>query len=278
MGLQVQSFKGTITGNVVMKVQDFGHFDGPLVLFGGVYSNQQAFLALIEAIGGRDAICTGDIVGYCAEPNETVARFSAEDYWSVAGTCERQLVEGREDCGFRTDVDGAGRVLSRGWWPFLLKTATPDVVTWLHNLPDIGLFVHQGRRYAVLHAGATLNSRFIWPSTDEADFLHEIRALEDVVGAVDGIVAGHSGIAFQRVIDGRQWINAGAVGMPPHDGRSETRYAVLDRGEVTFERLSYDVGSAVVAMKAAGLTQGYEVALGTGVWPSEDVLPDALRR
>lgn len=261
-----------------MKVQDFGHFNGPVVLFGGVYSNQQALLALIDAIGGRDAICTGDIVGFCGEPNETVARLSAEDYWSVAGNYERQLAEGREDCGCGFEDRSAGSILSRGWWPILLKTAAPDAVTWLNNLPDVGLFMHHGRRYAVLHAGATSNSRFIWPSTDEADFLHEVRALEKIVGAVDGIVSGHSGIAFQRVIDGRQWINAGAVGMPPHDGRVETRYAVLNNADVTFQRLSYDVGSAVAAMKAAGMVQGYEVALQTGIWPSEDDLPDALKR
>ncbi|MBT8413551.1 MAG: metallophosphoesterase family protein, partial [Boseongicola sp.] len=256
-----------------MKVQDFGHFDGPVVLFGGVYSNRQALLALIDATAGRDAICTGDIVGYCAEPNEAAALVSAEAYWSIAGNCERQLADGSEDCGCGFEDGSACSVLSRDWWSFLLKTATPDVVTWLHNLPDIGLFTQHGRRYAVLHGGATFNSKFIWPTTDEADFLYEIAALEQIVGAVDGIVAGHSGIAFQRVIDGRQWINAGAVGMPPHDGRPETRYAVLKNGDVTFERLSYDVDAAVAAMKAAGLVQGYEATLKTGIWPSEDVLP-----
>jgi hypothetical protein len=42
--------------------------------------------------------------------------------------------------------------------------------------------------------------------------------------------------------------------------------------------LSYDVDSAVKDMKDAGLTQGYHRALSSGVWPSEDVLPQALRR
>ena len=278
MGPQVQPFKGAFAGYVAMKVQDFGHFDDPLVLFGGVHSNCHALLALKDAIAGRDAICTGDIVGFCGQPNETTDLFSAEDYWSIAGSCERQLADGSEDCGSGFEDGSACSILARAWWPFLLKTATPDVVTWLHNLPEIGLFMHQGRRYAVLHGGATSNSRFIWPTTDEADFRHEISALEARVGVVDGIVAGHAGIAFQRVIDGRQWINAGAVGVPPHDGRPQTRYAVLDGGEVTFERLSYDVEAAVAAMKAAGLVQGYEIALETGVWPSEDVLPDALKR
>ena len=278
MGADVHPFKGPFSGYVAMKVQDLGRFDGPVVLFGGVYSNEHALLALIKAIGGRDAICTGDIVGYCAAPNTATALFSAEDYWSVAGNCERQLADGSEDCGCGFDDGSACSILSQDWWPYLLKTATPDVVTWLHNLPDIGIFTHCGRRFAVLHGGATSNSRFLWPSTDEADFVHEIEALEANVGAVDGIVAGHSGIAFHRWIDGRQWINAGAIGMPPHDGRAETRYAVLASGEVTFERLSYDHEAAAIAMQNAGITQGYEKTLQSGIWPSEDILPDALRR
>ena len=50
-----------------MKVQDFGVFEGPLVLFGGVYSNLQALEALIAEVGERPAICTGDVVAYCAD-------------------------------------------------------------------------------------------------------------------------------------------------------------------------------------------------------------------
>ncbi|MBT8460078.1 MAG: metallophosphoesterase [Boseongicola sp.] len=261
-----------------MKVQDFGHFDGPVVLFGGIYSNKQALLAMRDAIGRRTAVCTGGIVGFCADPNESSAIFREEDFWSVAGNSERQLAVGSEDRSFGFEAESTCSALARDWWAYLLKTATPDVVTWLHNLPDFGIFQHQGRRYAVLHGGASSVSRFLWPSTDASDFTHEIRLLESEIGAVDGVVAGHSGIAFHRWIDGRHWINAGAIGMPPHDGRRETRYAVLHNCDITFERLSYDASAAANAMRRVGLTQGYEKALESGIWPSEDILPDELRR
>ena len=55
MGPQVQPFKGTLIGYVAMKVQDFGHFDGPVALFGGVYSNQQALLGF--GTGDFRALC-----------------------------------------------------------------------------------------------------------------------------------------------------------------------------------------------------------------------------
>ena len=80
------------------------------------------------------------------------------------------------------------------------------------------------------------------------------------------------------MVGGKHWINTGAIGLPPHDGRPETRYATLSDGEVTFQRLSYDHDTAFARMRAAGLTQGYHQTLNTGLWPSEDVLPEELRR
>jgi len=38
------------------------------------------------------------------------------------------------------------------------------------------------------------------------------------------------------------------------------------------------MATAAEAMIAAGLTQGYETALLTGYWPSEDILPLELRK
>lgn len=261
-----------------MQHQDFGHLDGPVVLFGGPYSNQQATEALIAAVDGRVAICTGDIVGYCAAPNETAAQLAGEDFFCIAGNCERQLWDGTDDCGCGFEEGSTCDRLSSGWWPWLVKTAGAHEVTWLNDLPDLGSFVHDSRRYGVLHGGATENNLFLWPSSSDQDFANQIAALEERIGAVDGIIAGHSGLAFHRRIGRHDWINAGAIGLPPHDGRPRTRYAVLEDGQVTFHRLDYDHEAARHAMETAGLTQGYHETLTTGLWPSEDVLPAELRR
>ena len=259
-------------------VRDFGHFDAPVVLFGGIYSNLHALEALIKAVGDGPAISTGDLVAYAALPSETVARFRALGWPTIAGNCERQIADGAEECGCGFDDGSACDLLSRGWYPHALTAIGADDRDWMAVLPDIGTFVQKGRRYAVIHGGASDIARFIWPTTVQADFETEIALVENAVGAVDGIVAGHSGIAFHRMIGRHQWINAGAVGLPPHDGRSETRFAVLDAGDVVIHRLSYDHEAARVAMEKAGLTQGYHEALTSGIWPSEDVLPTELRR
>lgn len=261
-----------------MRVRDFGHMDEPVVLFGGPYSNLQALEAMAEVIGEGPAICTGDVVAYCAEPRATVNLMRALAVPCIAGNCERQLAEGLEDCGCGFEGGSACDLLSRGWFPWLRSACDADTLSWFADLPEIGLFTQKGRRYAVIHGGATDISRFLWPSSPGELFLEEITALERRLGKIDGVVAGHCGIAFHRRIDGYQWINAGVIGKPPHDGRPETRYARLTDGEVVIERLAYDHRAARAAMEAAGLTQGYHETLTTGLWPSEDVLPDALRR
>ncbi|NNL72843.1 MAG: metallophosphoesterase [Silicimonas sp.] len=261
-----------------MRHHDFGHLDGPVVLFGGAYSNLQATLALFEAAGSRDMVSTGDLVAYCADPVATVTAFLGEDCRGIAGNCERQLADGADDCGCGFGDGSACDLLSRGWYSYLRRTITDEAIDDLSRLPDIGSFEHQGRRYAVIHGGATAINRYIWPSSQDSVFREEINAIEAAIGPVDGIVAGHCGIAFQRLIGKHHWINAGAIGLPPHDGRPETRHAVLDGGEVTMHRLHYDHAAARDAMERVGLTQGYHETLETGIWPSEDVLPPELRR
>lgn len=261
-----------------MRVADFGRMDGQVLLFGGPYSNLAALEALGEVIDEGYAVCTGDIVAYCAEPNETTNLMRALNIPTIAGNCERQIATGALDCGCGFETGTECDLLSKGWYEFLSSACDTDTVAWLSDLPELATFEHHGKRYAVIHGGATDISKFIWPDSAEEVFLEEITALEAVLGKIDGVVSGHSGIAFQRRIEGYQWINAGVIGMPPHDGRPETRYVLLKDGEVVIKRLTYDHSCTRKTMVAAGLTQGYQETLVNGIWPSEEALPLSLRR
>lgn len=259
---------------------DLGVLSGPVLIFGGPYSNLQASEALFAQaadIPKRNMICTGDVIAYCANPSETAALVYAKTGTIVAGNCELQLVRGEESCGCGFEEGSACDLASKNWFPFASEQMRGrlDVVS---DLPEIAVFTHCGRRYAAIHGGVADVSRFIW-STDEDDvFNREIKALEAEVGRVDGVFCGHSGIPFERRLGARMWINAGVIGMPPHDGRPQTRYAIFDEGRVAFHELRYDHHAAAQAMRMAGLTQGYETSLESGIWPSEDILPKALRR
>lgn len=273
-----------------LRLHDLGTLEGPVLIFGGPCSNLQAteaVLALAEAAGIPPArrICTGDMVAYCAAP-EATARAVLDGCVAVAaGNVERQLAAGADACGCGFAEGSACDRLAQDWYGAARRAlaAAPDLLARFAALPDIVLFRHGGRRHAVLHGGARDIARYLWPSSPEADFAVEIAAIEAAAGPVEVVLAGHCGLAFHRRIGGVDWINAGAVGLPPHDGRPMTRHVILRddtpaaRG-VVFQRLAYDHAAAARDMRRAGMPEAYARCLETGLWPSEEVLPPALRR
>lgn len=261
-----------------MQVQNLGVLRGDITLFGGPYSNAQALEALLRVSAGTTRICTGDLVAYCSAPAEVVAQSRAAGVHVVAGNCEKQLAARASGCGCGFEQGSACDLLSAGWYAYA-NARTPDADrAWMAALPDILTFEHAQRRYAVIHGGLSDVARFIWPSSD-TEMAQEIRLIKDLCSDIDVIIAGHCGIAFARQKADVRWINAGVIGMPPNDGTQLTDYVRLSAaGVITFEKLRYDAQGAAEDMVAAGLIQGYQKALTTGYWPSEDILPEALRR
>ena len=261
---------------------DLGTLDAPLLLFGGPYSNLHALAALKDVarrggIAQARMICTGDVIAYGAEPGATLAAIREMGCPVVAGNVERQLGAGAGNCGCGFVPGSTCDRLSAGWFAHADGAVGAGDRAWMAALPDTLVLRHHGQRLAVIHGGATDIARFIWPDDPEATFAEEVAAIAARLGPVDGVIAGHSGVPFVRKVAGVTWINAGVIGMPPHDGASQTRFAVLDRGEADIRRLDYDHHGAAEAMIAAGLVQGYEASLISGYWPSEDVLPPGLR-
>lgn len=254
---------------------------GPWLVFGGPVSNWQATRALrAEAarlgIPPARTLCTGDLVAYCGNPAETVAEIRDWGCHVVAGNCERQLAAGALDCGCGFDDGSTCDRLSAAWYAHANASIDAETRAWMATLPDEITF---GDRVAI-HGGWTDISRFLWPTSADATFTAELDARSRLTGAPRPtmVLAGHCGLPFTRALKGTVWVNAGSLGMPPNDGRPETCYTILDGHGVTHHRLSYDWRGAQAAMRAAGLTQGYDQCLETGLWPSEDILPAELRR
>ncbi len=266
-----------------MKLLDLGEIDTPVLLFGGPYSNLQATEAIFaeaqaRGIAADNMICTGDVVAYCASPQQTVAAIRAAGVHVVVGNCEKQLAAGAMDCGCGFEEGSACDVLSAGWFAHANAHVDADDRLWMGDLPDALTFSQNGKRFAVVHGGFTDVSRFIWPNSHESVFMEEVRAIESVAGKINAVIAGHCGMAFMRHMVHIEWINAGVIGMPPNQGADRTEFAVLETGEVTLHELKYDAAAARQDMVNAGLVQGYHDGLISGYWPSEDVLPPELRR
>lgn len=267
---------------ISVKIVDLGNFNDQILLFGGPYSNLQAFQALCEEterldIPAERVICTGDVVAYCADAEATVQAARAFGCTVVAGNCEKQLAEDSEDCACGFADNSQCSILAQGWYTHALGEVSQSSRDWMATCPDIALFTKHGRKYAVIHGGVADISRFIWPVSDDTVFEQEFKELEKLVGPIDSIIAGHSGIPFIRDLGSRQWINAGSIGMPPNDRSPLTRFVILD-GTPEIINLSYDFATTRKRMETVGLTQGYHEALTSGLWPSEDTLPQSMRR
>jgi predicted phosphodiesterase len=255
--------------------------DGPVLVFGGPYGNLEATMALLDAaryrgIPARNVICTGDVVAYAADALTTVKLIRRAGIRTVMGNCEAALGGGAGDCGCGFAEDSACAALSVAWYAHAQRSLDAASRRWMRALPRRLEITLGGRRLAVIHGGVRRINRFIFASTR----LQTKRSELAFVGA-DGIIAGHCGLPFGQLVDGRLWLNAGAIGMPANDGTSDVWYATLTpgRGGIRIEhhRLRYDHATAAAKMRAAGLPEGYAAALASGLWPSCDVLPPAER-
>ncbi|MCD6580335.1 MAG: metallophosphoesterase [Desulfuromusa sp.] len=83
---------------------DLGCLTGPMLVFGGPYSNLAATQAMWQqaeelAIPPERVICTGDLIAYCSEPQETLQLVRDWGIAVVQGNCEESLGKDAADCG-----------------------------------------------------------------------------------------------------------------------------------------------------------------------------------
>lgn len=250
---------------------------GPTIVFGGPYSNLQATQAVLAharrlGIPPDRIVCTGDLAAYCGEPVATIELVRDAGIHVVMGNCDEQLANNADACGCGLPAGGLCERLSSVWFTYANSQVSTDIRRWLAQLPrriDLNI---GARRLAVIHGGVREINRFVFASTPVTKKRQEIDAVD-----ADGIVAGHCGLPFTQIIDGRLWHNAGVVGMPANDGTPRVWYSRLtpDVDGVRIEHcaLEYDHAAAAAAMRRAGLPADYRDALANGLWPSCDVLP-----
>src|SRR5215475_4904217 len=248
--------------------------DGPLMVFGGPYSNLEATRAVLgEAarleIPADRIICTGDVV---ADPAATVALVRGSVRHVVMGNCEQSIAAGFADCGCGFPVGSTCARLSAAWFAHATRELNADARAWMADLPQRINIEIGGYRLAVIHGGVDIMNRFIFASTVTAIKFKEIRKT-----ALDGVIAGHCGLPFTQAIEGQLWHNAGAVGMPANDGTPRVWFSLLraeaDGIAIEHRALHYDFATAAAKIRGAGLPEEYASSLETGLWPSCDVLP-----
>ena len=258
-----------------------------LLVFGGVYGNLAALEALLEwadkrGLNDSALLNTGDLIAYCAD-GAAVAQLMQKrpGIRNIRGNCERSVADDSPDCGCGFTPGSACDLLATAWFTHAKNTIPQADKTWLGNLPEQLTFTFNNRKITALHASAQSDNQFIFPSTDKAEKAAQIQALD-----ADAVICGHSGIPFtQELTDktGRTllWHNSGALGMPANDGTPRTWFSLWQSTgqsiQIDHIPLDYPVALAQTAMQQAALPPDYRQALATGLWPSEDILPNAER-
>lgn len=253
-----------------------GNLEGRLLIFGGVYSNLQALeklkqIAEKEKIPASNCICTGDIVGYCAQPQEAVDLFREWNPYSIAGNVEIQLAEGKEDCGCDFKEGSRCDSFSQLWYPYAKSRLSTNAIEWMKTLPEHIQFSYGGRKFTVVHGAFDHVSEFIFKSTPWSKKEETFAATGS-----DVVIAGHCGIPFNHANNGKTWINPGVIGMPANDGTTRVWYAILDKnisGFVEHHSFDYNYQLASELMSVNYLPEEYARTLKTGIWDNTEILP-----
>src|SRR5262252_2074900 len=218
--------------------------DGPVLVFGGPYSNLEATEALFAAaerhgIPRSRMICTGDIVAYGADAEATLRLLRRAGIHAIMGNCEESLASNAADCGCGYAAGSACELMSVAWYAHADRSLDRDARAWMGSLPRRLDIIVGGKRLAIVHGSVRQINRFVFASTPAAVKQEEL----DAAGC-DGVIAGHCGIPFTEVIDGRLWHNAGAIGMPANDGTPRVWYSILsptqDGIAITHHALDYN--------------------------------------
>jgi len=268
--------------NDAVITKSLGELTGPILVFGGPYSNLQALtklkgIALQKGISPTNIICTGDIIGYCAQPEETVRVVKEWGIHFIQGNVEENIIAGEDDCGCNFNERSRCDLFSQNWFPFAARSVSDQTRQWLATIPHRLRFRYAGKTIGVVHGSATNIAEFVFKSTP-----WEVKAQTFKAMGAEVILAGHSGLPFADSTNGKHWINAGVIGMPANDGTPRVWYLLLDdsTGELTFafKSFNYDNRQANQLMVEKGLPSSYAQTLLTGIWDNCEILPEAEKQ
>lgn len=260
------------------KIENIGKLSGKVLLFGGVYSNLQALEAIAEVakdenITPENCISTGDIIGYCAQPEETIQFFKNWKARSIAGNVEIQLSENAADCGCDFTKGSRCDGFSQLWYSYAKSKLTYDSLDFISKLPEFIQFEFANKKITVVHGSYFNTSEFIFESTPWEKKLPNFQVTQS-----DVIISGHCGLPFNEKHDDLLWLNPGVIGMPANDGNSSVWYIVLEgkNNLLTFKHknLVYNHILANNLMTNNGLPNEYAKTIITGIWDNMEILPE----
>ncbi len=250
-----------------------------IAVCGGPYGNPYALRAFVtdaRARGAERLYCLGDLGGFGAEVDALWPILTDNDVICVAGNYDVAIARADPDCGCGYH-DPADNAFAQLVYDHTLAHTSRAFAAWMGRLPTERRVTIADTDVHFVHGSPLALNDFWWRSLPDRE--HRLRV---AASGADLIVCTHSGLPWQRQIDGTLVVNAGVLGKPANDGRREVWYALLDVGDATAHAelipLAYDWAAQAASMRAAGLPEIFVETIDTGWWTTcLEVLPPAER-
>ena len=252
-----------------------------IAFIGGIYSNYQALVATLRDIDRRGSDATwflGDLGAFGPHPDRVPALLIERGIPGIQGNYEESLSSGATDCncGYTDPRDNEYAQIS---YDYTAEQTSDEYKKWMGTLPknirlDVG-----GRRVLLVHGSPRKINEFLWRSTSPDPFLHRLCEEHEA----DVIVCTHTGLHWHKQISAeRHVVNAGVIGRPANDGRTNVWYTMINFGGdgvgVDFIPIEYDHSALAREMREEKLPDEFVRTIETGWWTTcLEVLPPKER-
>lgn len=207
----------------------------------------ETVLAAIDAEAPDAVYCLGDLVGYGALPNETIALIRNRRIPTIMGNYDDGVGYDRDDCGCAyRDPDERERGQQSLFWT--RSVITDENKAYLRSFPGELRVEIEGFRLRLVHGSPRRINEYLYEDRDP-------RSLERIANQSDCglLIFGHTHIPWSKEIGGVCLVNAGSVGKPK-DGDPRACWALLKLSngslpDVGFHRVAYDIAAMATAIR-----------------------------
>lgn len=247
-----------------------------IAVFGGVYNNYLALEAVVRDArqrGATEFYCLGDMGGFGPYPERVFPLLCEYGVTCIQGNYDQSVGNDLADCGCGY-TDPRDNHYAQISYEYTASHTPPQYKSWLRDLPAEHRLTLGGKRVLMAHGSPRRINEFLWESTTPTPFLAKL--MDDY--ACDVLLCTHTGIQWQRALpDGRLFVNVGAIGRPPNDGRKEVWYALLTAAPELHSELiavPYDYKKLAEDMRAERLPEEFVETILTGWWTTcLEILP-----
>ena len=256
-----------------------------LAVCGGVYANPhalRAFVADARARGADRLVCLGDLGGFGAQCDAVWPLLLEHEIECIAGNYDVAIGRGDEDCGCGYTDERDNR-FAQVVYDYTRAHTSREFAAWMARLPLERREAIGGLDVHMVHGSPLELNDFLWESLGDDELRMRLGGTRPGRSRPpDVLLCTHTGIPWQRRVDGTLIVNVGAIGRPANDGRTDGWYAIveLEAGVASAElvALPYDHAAQAAAMRAAGLPEPFVETLETGWWTTcLEVVPPAER-